>query len=231
MYKYIKSFFDVTLAVFVVLLLLILLLPLMFILRLTGEGEVFYLQERIGLNNEPFQIIKFATMLKDSPNMMGGGFVEANDTRLLPLGAFLRKTKINELPQLINVLRGDMSLVGFRPLAKASYDTTVGIGGSSTYTVLPGITSLASILLRNEEEILADVSACERQYFYDTKILPKKVAMDRWWKDNKSFYNYLALIFLTALALFLPYQLLPLKLLTNLPLEALVLDIERKGAA
>ena len=198
---------------------------------MTGEHQVFYRQIRVGIAGKPFEILKFATMLKDSPNMMGGGFVEANDTRLLPLGAFLRKTKINELPQLINVLRGDMSLVGFRPLAKASYDTAVGIGGSSTYTVLPGITSLASILLRNEEEILADVSACERQYFYDTKILPKKVAMDRWWKDNKSFYNYLALIFLTALALFLPYQLLPLKLLTNLPLEALVLDIERKGAA
>ena len=195
---------------------------------MTGEHQVFYRQIRVGIAGKPFEILKFATMLKDSPNMIGGGFVEANDARLLPLGAFLRKTKINELPQLINVLRGDMSLVGFRPLAKASYDTAVGIGGSSTYAVLPGITSLASILLRNEEEILADVSASERQYFYDTKILPKKVAMDRWWKDNKSFYNYLALIFLTALALFLPYQLLPLKLLTNLPLEAIVLDIERK---
>jgi len=98
-------------------------------------------------------------MLKDNPNMVNGGFVEANYTRLLTLGAFLRKTEINELPQLINVLRGDMSLVGFRPLAVASYDTAVGIGGFSTYTVQPGITSLASIAFRNEEEIVANVPA------------------------------------------------------------------------
>lgn len=198
---------------------------------MTGEHQIFYRQVRVGVAGKPFEILKFATMLKDSPNMVGGGFVEANDTRLLPLGALLRKTKINELPQLINVLRGDMSLVGFRPLAKDSYDTAVGIGGSSTYTVLPGITSLASILLRNEEEILADISATERQHFYDTKILPKKVAMDRWWKDNKSVFNYLALICLTALALFLPYQLLPLKILTGLPLEALGREIGGKGGA
>ena len=198
---------------------------------MTGEHQIFYTQIRIGKAGKPFKIFKFATMLKDSPNMEGGGFVEVNDIRLLPLGAFLRKTKINELPQLINVLRGEMSLVGFRPLAKASYDTAIGICGLSTYRVKPGITSLASIILRNEEEILADVSASERQHFFDTEILPKKVAMDRWWKENKSVSNYLALIFLTALALVLPYRFLPLKLLKELPLIALEQEVGRKGDA
>lgn len=188
---------------------------------MTGEHQILYRQVRVGRAGKQFEILKFATMLKDSPNMANGGFVESGDTRLLPLGAFLRKTKINELPQLINVLRGDLSLVGFRPLVKASYNTAVDIGGLSTYTIQPGITSLASIVFRNEEKILADVSARERQHFYETEILPKKVVMDQWWKENKSVYNYLVLIVLTVFALFLPYQLLPLKLLTNLPLITL----------
>ena len=188
---------------------------------MTGEHQILYRQVRVGRAGKQFEILKFATMLKDSPNMANGGFVESGDTRLLPLGAFLRKTKINELPQIINVLRGDLSLVGFRPLVKASYNTAVDIGGLSTYTIQPGITSLASIVFRNEEKILADVSARERQHFYETEILPKKVVMDQWWKENKSVYNYLVLIVLTVFALFLPYQLLPLKLLTNLPLITL----------
>lgn len=196
---------------------------------MTGEHQILYRQVRVGRAGKEFEIIKFATMLKDSPNMANGGFVESGDIRLLPLGAFLRKTKINELPQLINVLRGDMSLVGFRPLAKASYKTAVDIGGLSSYIIQPGITSLASIVLRNEEKILADVSASERQHFYDTEILPKKVIMDQWWKDNKSIYNYLMLIVLTIFALFLPHKLLPLKLLTNLPLITLEYSIARKG--
>jgi lipopolysaccharide/colanic/teichoic acid biosynthesis glycosyltransferase len=195
---------------------------------LTGEHQIFYRQTRVGEAGKPFEILKFATMVRDSPNMPGGGFVEHNDPRLLPLGAFLRKTKINELPQLINVLCGDMSLVGFRPLAQASFDTAISIGGVSVYKVLPGITSLASIVLRNEEEILADVSASERQHFYDTQILPQKVALDRWWQENRSIYNYLALICLTAMALVLPHQLLPLKLLTDPPLVALGHRVRRK---
>lgn len=215
------------------LLALMVLFPLLLMIALwnvmTGEHQIFYRQSRIGRAGRPFEILKFATMLKDSPNMAGAGFVEANDARLLPLGAFLRKTKVNELPQLLNVLRGDMSLVGFRPLAQASYDTAVGIGGVFTYKVQPGITSPASIVLRNEEEILANVSACERQHFYDTKILPTKVAMDRWWKDNRSVYNYLAVICLTAMALFVPLHLLPLKLLADLPSTSLGQEVGVKG--
>ena len=220
---------DVLLSLFALLTLSPVLLITVLWNVLTGERQILYRQIRVGRAGKPFEILKFATMLIDSPNMSGGGFVESNDARLLPLGAFLRKTKINELPQLINVLRGDMSLVGFRPLAQTSYDTAVGIGGLSTYTVQPGITSLASIVLRNEEEILADVSASERQHFYDTKILPRKVAMDKWWQENRNGYNYVALIGITAVALFLPYKLLPLKLLKDPPFVALVQGSEGKG--
>ena len=108
MYKYIKSFFDIILAVFVVLSLLVLFLPLMLILRLTGEGEIFYLQERVGLNNKPFMMIKFATMLIDSMNMSLGATTVRNDPRITPVGKFLRKSKINELPQVFNIIKGDI---------------------------------------------------------------------------------------------------------------------------
>ena len=99
---------------------------------LTGEHEIFYKQTRIGKNGKQFEIIKFATMLKNSSELGTGGFTEFNDSRFLPLGSFMRKTKINELPQLLNILRGEMSLVGFRPLAKVSFDRVLEIGDKTT---------------------------------------------------------------------------------------------------
>ena len=92
-----------------------LLLPLMFILRVTGEGEIFFPQSRVGRGGKDFKLYKFATMLKDSPNMGTGTVTVKNDPRVLPMGGFLRKTKINELPQLINIFNGDMSVIGPRP--------------------------------------------------------------------------------------------------------------------
>jgi lipopolysaccharide/colanic/teichoic acid biosynthesis glycosyltransferase len=96
------------------------MLPLALLLKLTGEGEVFYIQPRTGKGGKPFGLIKLATMLKDSPNLPGGEVTLANDPRVLPLGRFLRKTKLNELPQLWNIFKGEMSFVGPRPLVPAS---------------------------------------------------------------------------------------------------------------
>ena len=87
----------------------------MLILKLTGEGEIFYFQERVGLNNKTIKIFKFATMLKNSEQMGTGIYTAKNDPRILPFGNFLRKTKINELPQIINVLKNEMSFIGPRP--------------------------------------------------------------------------------------------------------------------
>jgi len=92
------------------------------VLKLTGEHYIFYLQPRVGRGGRDFNVLKFATMLKDSPNLPGGLITAKNDPRLLPLGKFLRATKINELPQLINVLLGQMSIVGYRPFAKVHYN-------------------------------------------------------------------------------------------------------------
>ena len=116
-----QRFIDILLSSIALLLLLPLLAPVCVILRLTGEGEVFYFQERIGMNGNAFKIVKFATMLKNSPNIGAGTVTLKNDDRVLPVGKFLRKTKVNELPQLINILVGHMSLIGPRPLTLQTF--------------------------------------------------------------------------------------------------------------
>ena len=115
MYKFFKRLGDVFLSGFAILVLSPLLLPVMAILKCTGEHDIFYGQDRIGYKNKHFKILKFATMLRNSPNMSGGLHTTHGDPRVLPFGRFLRKTKINELPQLFNILFGDMSIVGPRP--------------------------------------------------------------------------------------------------------------------
>lgn len=122
MYKVIKRLFDLVASIIAILLITPVLLTVMMILKFTGEGEVFYLQERVGINNQKFKVIKFATMLKNSEEMGSGIYTAKNDSRILPIGNFLRKTKINELPQIFNILIGDISIVGPRPLIKRTYD-------------------------------------------------------------------------------------------------------------
>ena len=111
-YYFIKRAADIILSGMALLILSPLLVPLMIILRLTGEGHVFYTQKRIGFKNIEFKLVKFATMLKNSPNIGTGTITTREDPRVLPMGNLLRKTKINELPQLINIFMGNMSIVG-----------------------------------------------------------------------------------------------------------------------
>ena len=113
-----KRFFDIVLSGLAILCLSPLLIPVVIILKLTGEHYIFYTQERIGLGGKPFGLLKFATMLKNSPNMGAGDITTHNDPRVLPFGRILRKTKINELPQLFNIFLGDMSIIGPRPLTE-----------------------------------------------------------------------------------------------------------------
>ena len=107
---------DVFLSGIAIILLGPILAPIACVLKITGEGEVFYKQARVGKGGSSFGLIKFATMLKDSPSIGTGEITIKNDPRVLPLGKFLRKSKINELPQLWNIFIGDMSIVGPRPM-------------------------------------------------------------------------------------------------------------------
>jgi lipopolysaccharide/colanic/teichoic acid biosynthesis glycosyltransferase len=118
-------FFDIFFSFFAILVLFPFMLPIMVILKLTGEHYIFYKQFRVGRYGKKFGLIKFATMLKDSLNLPGGTFTLKNDPRILPFGKFLRKTKINELPQLINIFLGQMSIIGYRPLLRKGYNRLV----------------------------------------------------------------------------------------------------------
>jgi len=173
MYFIVKRIMDVVIAGISLIIFLPLFIPIILILKFSGEGEVFYFQERIGKKNSPFNIWKFATMLKNSPNMGTGDVTVKNDPRVLPIGKFLRKTKINELPQIINVLIGEMSIVGARPLVDVSFNQYTDSVKNVIYNTPPGITGIGSLIFRDEESII-DKSEMPPREFYEKFIIPYK---------------------------------------------------------
>ena len=184
---------DIILSGFAILVLLPFFFPVAIALRLTSEGEVFFVQTRLGLGGSPFGLIKFATMLKDSPNQGAGEVTVKNDPRVLPLGRILRKAKINELPQLLNILKGDMSVIGPRPQTKRCFDAFPVKAQEAIIRVRPGLSGVGSIVFRNEEAIM-DVHKAPN-YFYDHVIMPYKGDLEVWFVNNRSFWLYLILIF------------------------------------
>lgn len=214
-YQIIKTIFDYTIAVILLLLIGWLLLLCIVILRFTGEHEVWYLQERVGFRNRPFKIFKFATMLKDAPNMKGGTVTYRNDPRVLPFGRFLRKTKLNELPQIFNVLNGTMSLVGPRPLAKAGFDCYPNEIKDKVYLSKPGITGLGSVIFRDEEKYLSE--AADAYQFWKDSLAPYKGALEMWYLQNKSIVVDGKILILTIWVILFPNSDLPFKLFKGLP--------------
>jgi lipopolysaccharide/colanic/teichoic acid biosynthesis glycosyltransferase len=191
-------------------------LPIMILLRLSGEGEIFYRQSRVGHKNTAFGIWKFATMLKNSPNMGTGSLTLRNDPRVTPMGPFLRKTKINELPQLINVLCGDMSFIGPRPQMSVDFEAYPDYIKSCIYNVLPGITGIGSIIFRDEERLLSRPGINPRIFYID-HIAPYKGELELWYIQNQSFEVDIKLLFLTIWVILSPTSSLPYKWLLNLP--------------
>ena len=153
MYNFFKRLFDIIASLIALIILLPVFIPIIIILRISTEGEVFYFQERYGIYNSRFQIWKFATMLKNSMNIGTGSITLQNDPRVTKIGSFLRKTKINELPQIINILKGDISLVGPRPLVTKTFSAYNEEVQSKIYNVKPGLTGIGSIIFRDEESI------------------------------------------------------------------------------
>lgn len=216
MYRYIKRFFDFLLSLIALLVLLPILLPIMLLLLLTGEHEVFYRQKRIGYKNREFYIWKFATMLKNSPNIGTGDVTTRNDPRVTPMGKFLRITKLNELPQLINILVGDMSIVGPRPLMKAGFDRYPSELREKIYLSKPGLTGVGSIVFRDEELIITN-SPLPPHECYSQVILPYKGAVEMWYQKHISFYTDAMIIFLTAWYIVSPKSELLYKVFPSLP--------------
>ena len=129
-----------------------LLVPVMIILKLTREHYIFYGQKRVGYKNRQFRIWKFATMLKASPELGTGSLTVKNDPRVFPFGRFLRKTKLNELPQIFNILIGDMSVVGPRPQMEVDFMKFPEHIQAVIYDAVPGMTGIGSIIFRDEEK-------------------------------------------------------------------------------
>ena len=198
MYNLSKRLLDIIVSIIALTLLLPLFIPIIILLRITAEGEVFYFQERIGLKNSRFQIWKFATMLKNSMNMGTGSITLQNDFRVTPIGKFLRKTKINELPQIINILKGDISLVGPRPLVTKTFSAYSEEIQSNIYNVKPGLTGIGSIVFRDEESLISAIKDEDPHEFYKRIIAPYKGELEMWYQKNKSFFLDLQLIFMTA---------------------------------
>jgi len=187
---------DIFFSGLAVIVLFPFLIPIMIGLKLTGEHDIFYGQERIGRYGNGFKLLKFATMLKDSPNLPGGLYTSINDPRMLPMGKFLRKTKINELPQLLNIFIGQMSVVGYRPTVREHYEAYPSEAKQKIYNARPGLTGIGSIVFRNEEKILQQFE--DKKSFHQNIINPYKAILEVWYVEHKSIIIYFKIIFITA---------------------------------
>ncbi len=200
-----QRFFDIVFSSGALLVLSPLLIPVVIILKFTGEGEIFFVQQRVGKDGKMFGLLKFATMLKDSPNMGTGTITVKGDPRVLPFGKFLRKTKINELPQLINILKGDMSIIGPRPQDMRCFVVFNDEDQENIKKVRPGLSGVGSIIFRDEESLLDGQGSLEEKAdFYDHVISPYKGKVESWYVKHQSIGLYFKLIWLTVLAVLSP---------------------------
>lgn len=198
-----KRYLDVIIAALAIITLLPLAIFLAIVLKFTGEGEVFYRQKRIGQHRRPFGVLKFATMLKNSPNLGAGTITQKADPRVLPFGKFLRKTKLNELPQLWNILRGEMSFVGPRPLTKETRDYVPAEILAELEDVQPGLTGMGSLVFRDEESIIHE-SGEDYHAFYSREVAPFKGQIELWYKRRRSFLLDIKIVLVTAWVVIFP---------------------------
>lgn len=211
--SFFKRVIDIVLTTLVLIILSPFLLIISFILLLTGEHQIIYFQNRVGKNLNPFSIWKFTTMLKNSENMGDGLLTVRQDPRVLPFGKFLRKSKINEIPQLINIIIGDMSIVGPRPLIYNPYKSGIG---EKVYKTRPGLTGIGSIMFRDEEHLLSKTKL-DKKDFYDNYISPYKGELEIWYQKNLSFWTDVKLIFCTAWVILFSESKLPYRIFKGLP--------------
>ena len=209
---------DILLSLLLLLILLPFFIPIIVILLLTGEHKVFYLQTRVGYKNKDFKIIKFATMLSNSANMGSGSLTLKNDPRVLPFGSFLRKTKINELPQILNIIIGDIAIVGPRPQMKVDFLKYSDEVQKKIYNVRPGLTGIGSIIFRDEESLISLAAENENPHdYYKRVIAPYKGELEIWYHSNRSVFLDSQLIFMTAWAIVYPKTRLYEKWFEDLP--------------
>ncbi len=232
LYAIIKRAADFSAATVGLVVLSPLLVPVIIGLKLTGEGEVFYKQTRVGYRNKRFGIYKFATMLRNSPNIGTGSITLRNDPRVTPMGGWLRRSKVNELPQILNVLNGEMSLVGPRPLMPVSFDLYSEAVQRIVYLSKPGITGIGSLVYRDEEAMVTaatDVGADPAEFYRDV-IYPYKGEVETWYYYNRGFKTDTLILAGTALSLFFGDVDWATKLFGDLPAKPYDLTVHTAAA-
>lgn len=197
-----QRLFDIFFSGLAIIFLSPILLSIICLLSITGEREIFFRQERVGKNKKSFGLLKFATMLKNSENIGAGTVTMKDDFRVLPFGKFLRKTKLNELPQLFNIFLGHMSVIGPRPLHSKQFNFYSEVDQNIIASVTPGLSGLGSIIFRDEEKILQNAN--DPDTTYQKLITPKKAELERWYVRHRSLFLYFKLIILTLIAVILP---------------------------
>lgn len=195
-----KRAVDTAMAIFGLLVLSPVFLLVVVLIKLTSPGPVFFRQLRVGLDGRPFRILKFRSMRVDAEKQ-GLGITSSGDRRITPIGALLRKTKLDEFPQLWNVMIGAMSFVGPRPELPKYVDLYTA-EQRLALTVRPGITSLASVRFRNEEELLAQVD--DKEDFYIAVLIEAKNQLDRQYVSQLSLVSDIRIVFETLGAVVSP---------------------------
>lgn len=186
---------DLILTLSALLVLSPLLLIIMVILKCTGEGDIFYRQKRIGKGGQPFDLFKFATMLRNSPEIGSGLHTLESDPRVFPFGKWLRRTKLNEMAQLLNVLKGDMGIIGPRPQVPPHFDVFPEHVKKEIIKVKPGLSGIGSIVFCHEQDVMS--AATDHEALYGEVIAPYKGELEIWFVNNYSLYIYFMLIVLT----------------------------------
>ena len=201
-----KRIFDILVSGTALLVLSPILLVVIAILKVTGEREAFYFQERVGFLGKIIYVTKFVTMVKNAPNMGTQDITLKNDPRVLPIGKFLRKSKLNEVPQLWDVFVGTISLVGWRPLMPKGFADYPKWVQEKIVNVKPGLTGIGSLVFRDEEAIIAraqeegrDLRQCYRE-----DIMPFKGELESWYVDHASLWTDLKIVLATAIAVLRP---------------------------
>lgn len=208
---------DFLFALLAILFLLPFMIPIMFLLRFTGDGEVFYYQKRKGKHGKDFFLIKLSTMNKNSVNTGMGSITVRDDPRIKFMGHVLRRSKLNELPQLLNILFGDLSVVGPRPLVEGTtgYNAYSDDLKSKIFSNRPGLTGIGSIVFRDEEAILS--STDNPHDFYVREIAPYKADLELWYYNNKSLKVDVGIIICTAISIIFPNSRIHEYIFTGIP--------------
>ena len=176
------------------------------LLKVTGEGEMFFFQERVGKSGKIIFVSKFATMLKASPELATRDITVENDPRILPIGRFLRKAKLNEFPQLWDVFVGKLALVGWRPLMPTGFANYPMDVQQKLLSIKPGLTGLGSLFFRNEESIVAkaQLKGLDLHRVYKEDIMPFKGALECWYVDNHNIWIDAKIVIATAVVVLIP---------------------------